>query len=182
MNYFSLLLFVLTCLFSFSQSKKTIKKNNIQQVESFLTGQDSRVIQTIKKFDANGNEIFLEEYDEKGRLEKKRERTYDNKNQLVEEREFNTKGELKKIEKYDYDLGLVVKYSVFNDKNELIKLVESSYNGFEEKTKETTKDGKGTILESAEYTYNKFGLRTDKKTFDKEGKLIEHKQYEYKEF
>lgn len=182
MNYFSLILFVLTCSLSFSQSKKQLKKNNIQQVESFLTFPEGKLIQSVKKFDSNGNEVFLEEYDEKGRLEKKRERIYDKNNLLLEERDYNVKGELKKTEKYEYELGLLVKLSVFNDKNELIKSLETSYNGFEEKIKEVTKDGKGNVLESIEYMYDKNGLKTDKKTFDKEGKLIEHKTYEYKEF
>lgn len=182
MNYFSLILFVFTCSLSFSQSKKQLKKNNVQQVESFVTFPDGRLIQSVKKFDSNGNEVFLEEYDKKGRLEKKRERIYDKNNLLLEERDYDVRGELKKTEKYEYVLGLQVKLSVFNDKNELIKLIETSYNGFEEKIKEVTKDGKENVLESVEYMYNKNGLKTDKKTFDKEGKLIEHKTYEYKKF
>lgn len=182
MNYFSLILFVFICSLSFSQSKKQLKKNNIQQLESFLAFPEGKLIQSVKKFDSNGNEVFFEEYDEKGRLEKKRERIYDKNNLLLEERDYNVRGELKKTEKYEYDLGLLIKLSIFNDKNELIKLHETSYNGFEEKIKEVTKDGKGSVLESIEYMYDKNGLKTDKKTFDKEGKLIEHKIYEYKEF
>lgn len=182
MKYLYVLIFVSTCFLGFAQNKKQLKKNNIQQVESFITFPEGKLIQSIKKFDENGNEVFLEEYDQKGKLEKKRERIYDKNNLLLEEKDFNTKGELKKIEKYEYDFGLVTKLSVFNEKDELIKLLETSYNGFEEKIKEITKDGKGTVIETVEYTYDKNGLKTSKKTFDKEEKLIEHKTYKYKEF
>lgn len=182
MKILSILLFFLINFICYAQSKKTIKKNQINQLETFINYPDGKIIKSIKKFDPNGNEIFLEEYDEKGRLEKKREWVYEDNNLLFEDREYNVRGELKKTEKFEYELGLLTKISTFNYKNELIKSVETSYNGFEEKIKELTKDGKGSILESVEYEYDKNGIKTAKKTFDSEGKLKEHKTYEYKKF
>ncbi len=121
---------ILTAFEANAQDKKTVKEQKIKQVTVYeeKSGKgSSEKIESITVFDKNGN--------------------------VVEEKEFNSEGKLKKH-------------------------VKTIYNENGHKIKETELDESGEIIEVTEYKY-KDGLKIEKTTKNKKGEILETKRYEY---
>ncbi|MDF1574720.1 MAG: hypothetical protein P1P86_05960 [Bacteroidales bacterium] len=116
-----------------------------------LLGQNSRTIQEKKIASRTVHEYFLEE-GLKEPLTESFER-YNERGELLEIKEFNSKGEVKRWEKYAY--------------NEEGRLVE-----------EVFLDGKGSIERTEKSLYTD-GLRTEKLYYNRKDKLYKRKVYEY---
>lgn len=127
--FFSCLL--CTSVSLWSQEKEDFRKHGVQSqttLEYFIEeGLKKPVVEQVLRFDRNGN--------------------------VVEEKEFNKLGEIKKWEITEYDsTGNIVSFSVL--------------------------DEKGDLVEREEYRYSD-GLVTEKLYFDSKNRLYKRKVYEY---
>lgn len=107
------------------QSAKTIREKKIVSrtvYEYFLEeGMDEPVIESIEKFDAEGNLLEIKEFNSKGDLKLWEKYSYDEDGNLVETQFFNTRGKLESKEINVYSEGLRVEKLYYNNKDKLVK-------------------------------------------------------------
>ena len=116
-----------------------------------VLGQDASKIQEKKIAARTVYEYFVEEGLDEPVVESVER--YNERGDLLEIKEFNSKGEVKRWEKYDYD--------------ESGHLVEEVY-----------LDGKGKVQRTEKSVYSD-GLRVEKLFYNKKDKLYKRKVYEY---
>ena len=107
------------------QNAETIKEKKIASItvqEYFLEqGLDEAVVESIKKYDENGNLIEIKEFNSRGEVKLWEEYTFNEEGDLVETRFFNARGKLESKEKYLYSEGLRIEKQYFNNKDKLVK-------------------------------------------------------------
>lgn len=175
-------LFTFVFIFSigYSQNQKKINKYKILSVTENITDSLEKTKPSeIKKFDKNGNLIFIEKYSKKGILKEKNEYKYSKKNLLEEEINYNENGEIIEIIKHTYNLDLLSKSDCFSAKNELLYSISYKYNGFSEKIEEIKTDMQGKLIEKSSYEYDNKGLKIKKTISNATGQIIEIKNYNY---
>lgn len=179
-----LIFLILVMSFTFnalSQSKKKIRKHQIQNKEVWFTDYDTgdkSYKKSEKTFNANGDILVEKKFDIQGQLSEKRSykydeefRTiqktvknikqkkyytfkykYDENGDLASEKKFDKNMKLKSSISYKYKNGLLIKEQRYNSKKKLVKTIEYTFNG-QLKTSKTTIDGYGKIIDKIEYKY-----------------------------
>lgn len=164
-----------------SQSTKRVKKFKIKELIEYYSDSESKpIVQKVKRFDAKGNLVFLEEYSKKGVLKKKEEYTFDRQKRITKKCVFDDKKEVTECISYTYQLDeVILSEHVLSGNKSAHFTIEYQYNGFNEKVKEVKKDETGKILKTIEYKYDNKGLRTQKTERNGDGAITEIKEYHY---
>ena len=107
------------------QSAKTIReKKSVSRTvnEYFLEeGMDKPVIESIEKYDDEGNLLEIKEFNSDGDIKLWEKYSYDEEGNLVETQFFNTRGKLESKEINVYSDGLRVEKLYYNNKDKLVK-------------------------------------------------------------
>lgn len=107
------------------QSKTTIREKKISSItvqEYFVAeGMDKPVVESIETYDENGNLLEIKEFNSKGELKLWEKYTYNEEGDLVETQFFNTRGKLERKEINVYSNGLRTEKQYYNNKNKLVK-------------------------------------------------------------
>jgi hypothetical protein len=96
---------------------------------------------------------------------------------IVDYEESNGDERLERIETYD-KFGNLIEVKDYNSKGELSLFERYTYDETGNKTSEEKFDNKGNLEKRYEYSY-KNGLKTSRSTFDKKGKLVKKRVYSY---
>ena len=108
-----------------AQSKKTIREKKIVSVtvnEYFLEeGMVDPVVESIEKFNAKGELVEVKEFNKSGDVKKWEKYAYDADGNLVEEVFLDMKGRVSRTEKTIYDGDLKVQKNYFDNKDYLYK-------------------------------------------------------------
>lgn len=84
-------------------------------------GEKNLLVEKEEFFDDNGELIELKEYDEKGRIKKWEQYRYSTEGKLIEERFLDYKGETEKRIEHIFENGLKVEKLYYDDRNRLYK-------------------------------------------------------------
>jgi hypothetical protein len=107
------------------QGKKTIRERKIASVtvqEYFLEeGMDEPVVESVETYDVHGELIELKEFNKEGEIKKWEKYGYDESGNLVEEVFLDEKGRITRTEKTIYEEGLKVERQFYDDKGRLYK-------------------------------------------------------------
>ncbi len=118
---------MLLCMVSISwgQSRKTLREKGISSMtvqEYFVEeGMKDPMVETIEKYDKNGDLVELKEYDKEGAVKKWEKYVFDDDGNLVEEVFLDDKGRITRTEKNIYKEGLRVEKHFYNNKGNLYK-------------------------------------------------------------
>ena len=120
------ILFILSCSFLVvfgplvAQSSKTIQEKQIasRTVQEYFIeeGMDEPIIESIERFNANGDLEELKEYNKKGDVKRWEKYAYDENGKLVEEVFLDAKGRIDRIERTIYADGLKQEKQYFNSR------------------------------------------------------------------
>lgn len=120
-----ILSFVIIAAPLLGQSKTTIREKKISSItvqEYFVAeGMDKPVVESIETYDENGNLLEIKEFNSKGELKLWEKYTYNEEGDLVETQFFNTRGKLERKEINVYSNGLRTEKQYYNNKNKLVK-------------------------------------------------------------
>lgn len=117
----------LLCLsvLGYSQGRKTIRDKGIasRTVQEYFIeeGMDEPVIESIEKYNKQGELIELQEFDRRGEVKKWEKYAYNEEGELVEEVFMDPKGRVERTEKSIYEEGLKVEKYYFNNRDKLFK-------------------------------------------------------------
>lgn len=107
------------------QSAKTIREKKIasRTVQEYFIdeGMDQPVIESIEKYDAMGNLLEIKEFNSKGDIKLWEKYSYDEDGNVVEALFFNARGKLESKEISVYSDGLRVEKQYYNNKDKLVK-------------------------------------------------------------
>jgi hypothetical protein len=151
------ILFALIPVFTIAQSRKDIKAAGIKAITEYKTeyktGQEKKIRQSETKYDAEGNEGEVTEYDDFGKITKHEKYTYNENNDKVTIVEYDAAGKVKKT-------------------------TRNTYNSNNDKVTITEYDGAGKMKKTTKYSYfSKF--KTGKEVYDGNNKLTSKKTYDY---
>jgi len=108
-----------------AQSKKEIREKNIESVtveEYFLEeGMNEPVIESVEKFDEQGELIERKELNKLGEIKRWEKYAYDEDGNLVEEVFLDEKGKVESIERNIYRDGLRVEKQYFDHRERMVK-------------------------------------------------------------
>jgi hypothetical protein len=131
MNVKARILFPLICMFLLvsgslmGQKSSTIVEKEIVSrtvYEYFIEeGMDEPVVESIETFNERGDLTELKEFNSKGEVKRWEKYSYDNDGMLVEEVFLDAKGKVEQTEKSLYVDGLRVEKQYFNNKDKLYK-------------------------------------------------------------
>lgn len=109
----------------FGQGRKTIREKGIVSVtvqEYFIEeGMKDPVIESIERYDEEGELVELKEFNSRGEVKKWEKYGYDEEGNLVEEVFLDPKGRIERTEKSIYEDGLRVEKQFFNNRDKLYK-------------------------------------------------------------
>jgi hypothetical protein len=118
-----LLLFAITLVSA--QGSKTIREKKITTVtvdEYFIEeGYDEPVVESIEKFNEAGDVVEIREFNKVGEVKRWKKYTYNEDRDLVEEIFLDAKGKVTLTEKNIYEDGLRVEKQYLNPKGKMIK-------------------------------------------------------------
>ncbi len=107
------------------QSKKTIREKQITSItvqEYFLEkGIDEPLVESVEKYNEEGELIELQEFDKRGEVKKWEKYVYDPEGRLVEQQFLDEKGRIVRTEKNIYRDDLRVEKHFFDEKGRLYK-------------------------------------------------------------
>jgi hypothetical protein len=107
------------------QSAQTIREKKISSLtvqEYFLEqGLGKPVVESIEKYDENGNIIEIKEFNSKGELKLWEQYSYNEEGDVVETQIFNARGKLETREVNIYSDGLRTEKLYYNNRGKLIK-------------------------------------------------------------
>ena len=125
------ILLLLTCLFLLvagplaGQNTNTIQEKKIVSrtvYEYFIDeGMDEPVIESIETYDEKGELLELKEFNSKGDVKRWEQYTYNEEGNMVQEVFLNPKGKVERTEKSIYKDGLRVEKQYFNNRDKLYK-------------------------------------------------------------
>jgi tetrahydromethanopterin S-methyltransferase subunit A len=108
-----------------AQGTKTIKAKKISSKtvnEYFLEeGEDDPVVESIERYDQQGELVELKEMNRKGDVKKWEKYVYDDEGNLVEEQFLDVKGRVTKSEKNIYKDGLRIEKQYYNSRDQMYK-------------------------------------------------------------
>ena len=115
----------------YCQSKKTIRERGITSLtvqEYFIEeGMDEPLVESIEKFNEEGELIEVQEYNRRGEVTKWERYAYDEDGNLVEEVFLDHRGKVERTEKSIYEDGLRVEKQFYNNRDRLYKKKEYLY-------------------------------------------------------
>jgi YD repeat-containing protein len=126
-------LIIIFCLAvsGYGQSKKTIREKGINSItvqEYFIEeGMDEPLVESVEKFNEQGDLIELQEYNRRGEVTKWERYAYDEDGNLVEEVFLDQRGKVERTEKNIYEDGLRVEKQFYNERGRLYKKKEYLY-------------------------------------------------------
>jgi hypothetical protein len=107
------------------QGKKTIREKQIVSItveEYFLDeGIDEPLVESIEKYNEDGETIELKEFNKKGGIKKWEKYSYDEDGNLQEEQFLDDKGRIIRTEKNIYRDGLRIEKHFFDQKGRMYK-------------------------------------------------------------
>ncbi len=113
------------------QSKKTIREKEIVSTtvhEYFIEeGMDEPVVESIEKYNENGDLIEIQEFNKRGDVRKWEKYGYNDDGKLVEEVFLDAKGKIERTEKSIYEEKLRVEKQYYNSRGKLYKKKEYLY-------------------------------------------------------
>ena len=116
---------LLMAAISWGQSRKTVREKGISSItvqEYFIEeGMRDPLVETIEKYDKNGDLVELMEYNKEGEVKKWEKYAFDDDGNLVEEVFLDGKGRITRTEKNIYSDGLRVEKQFYNSKGNLYK-------------------------------------------------------------
>jgi len=125
------ILFLLTCLIlllaqpAAGQNSTTIMEKKIASrtvYEYFIDkGMDEAVVESVESFNEAGDLLELKEFNSKGEVKRWEQYTYNSEGKLVEEVFLNSKGKVERTEKSIYEDGLKVEKHYYNNRDKLYK-------------------------------------------------------------
>ncbi len=108
-----------------AQGSKTIREKKITTVtvhEYFIEeGYDEPVVESIEKFNEAGDVVEIREFNKEGEVKRWEKYTYNEDRDLVEEFFLDAKGKVTLTEKNIYEDGLRVEKQYLNPKGKMIK-------------------------------------------------------------
>ena len=108
-----------------AQDTKTIKEKKIAVKtvnEYFLEeGQDEPVVESIERYNEEGQLVELKEMNRKGNIKRWEKYLYDQEGNLVEEQFLDAKGRVTETEKNLYKDGLRIEKDYYNSRDKLYK-------------------------------------------------------------
>ena len=108
-----------------AQGTKTIKAKKISSLtvnEYFLEeGEDDPVVESIERYDQEGELVEVKEMNRKGDVKKWEKYVYDGEGNLVEEQFLDVKGRVTKSEKNIYKDGLRIEKQYYNTRDQMYK-------------------------------------------------------------
>ena len=109
----------------FAQGTKTVKAKKITSKtvnEYFIEdGEDEPVVESIERYDEEGEMVELKEMNRKGEVRRWEKYVYDEEGNMVEEQFLDVKGRVTKTEKNIYKDGLRIEKQYYNSRNTLYK-------------------------------------------------------------
>ncbi|MCK4750626.1 MAG: hypothetical protein KAT15_26390 [Bacteroidales bacterium] len=118
---------ILLCItmIGYGQSKKDIQEKGIvsKTVQEYFIeeGADEPVVESIEKYNKEGETIELQEFNRLGDIKRWEKYGYDAVGQLVEEVFLDSKGRITQTEKSVYEDGLRVEKRYYNSRGKLYK-------------------------------------------------------------
>lgn len=107
------------------QSAKTIQEKKISSrtvYEYFLDeGRDEPVIESIERYNENGDLLELKEFNSKGDVKRWEKYSYNDDGRVVEEVYLDARGRVERTEKSIYADGLRVEKQFYNKRDKLYK-------------------------------------------------------------
>jgi len=108
-----------------AQSTKTIQEKKIASrtvYEYFVEeGLDEPMLESVERYNERGDLLEIKEYNNKGEVKRWERYVYDEEGQLVEEVFLDSKGRIERTEKSVYSDGLRVEKQYYNKKDKLYK-------------------------------------------------------------
>lgn len=109
---------------SFAQGKKTVKnlqiKTRTEMTTLYRGNKEISFKESFKRFDAQGNEIEIYEYNEKGETTLHTAFTYNENDDIIEEITYNPNGSVFQTDKYQYTGKLKTLRETYDGKGKLI--------------------------------------------------------------
>ncbi len=122
-----LLIAILFCtsFLGVAQNKTTIVEKGVKMIrtleQDIAQGEKKMLLEKEEYYDVNGELIELKEFDEKGRIKKWEQYKYSAEGKLIEEKSRNYRGDVKQRIEYIFKNGLKVEKLYYDDKNRLYK-------------------------------------------------------------
>jgi len=112
-------------LSAMGQGAKTIQEKKISGrtvYEYFVDeGRDEPVVESIEKYDEQGHLLELKEFNRKGEVKRWEKYAYDADGKVVEEAYLNAKGRVERTEKSIYSEGLRIEKQFYDKRGRLYK-------------------------------------------------------------
>jgi len=112
-------------LSAMGQGAKTIQEKKIsgRTVYEYLVdeGRDEPVVESVEKYDEQGHLLELKEFNRKGEVKRWEKYAYDADGKVVEEAYLNAKGRVERTEKSIYSEGLRVEKQFYDKRGRLYK-------------------------------------------------------------
>ena len=108
-----------------AQSKKDIREKNIRSItveEYFLEeGINEPSVESVETYNADGELVEIKEFNRRGEVKRWEKYSYDEEGNRVEEIFFDEKGRVESMERTIYEEGLKVERQYFNDREKMVK-------------------------------------------------------------
>ena len=118
-------------LLGYSQGRKTIKTLGItsQTVKEYFVeeGIKDPVVESIEKYDTNGNVIELQEFNSEGQIKNWKKFKYDADENKIEETSIDAKGKVEERTAWIYKDGLLREKQYYDSRDRLTKRKEYIY-------------------------------------------------------
>jgi hypothetical protein len=116
---------------AFGQSKKTIREKGIVKItvqEYFLEeGMREPVVESEETYNEEGDLLEIKEYNRRGEVRRWEKFSYNDEGDLIEEVFLDDRGRVTSTEKTIYKDGLRVEKHFFNNRGQLVKKKEYQY-------------------------------------------------------
>ena len=123
-QFLSLVLILIPAL-TFGQGNKTLKKRNVASQtthEYFLAeGKKDPVVEKIESYDKEGNLTEVKEFNKAGEVKAWEQYSYDENDDVVEEKYLDEKGRMTERITYVYEDKLVKEKNYYDQKDRLVK-------------------------------------------------------------
>ena len=130
-----IILLISISMAGYGQSKKKIREEGISSrtvQEYFIEeGMDEPLVESIEKYDREGELIEVQELNRRGEVRKWEKYVYDEEGELVEEIFLDVKGRIERTEKNIFKDGLRVEKEYYNNRGQLYKRKVYVYEHFE---------------------------------------------------
>ena len=124
-------LIIYSSSFVLGQGRKIIKNEEIKtKIEwKYIISENSqkKIKKELTRFDSKGNKIEIIEYEDNGRIKKRKTQKFNDNNDLILKTSYLPNGKINKKTVYKYKGKLEVSKTVYNGKDKLISKKEYEY-------------------------------------------------------